>query len=450
MKAIIIGAGSAGGVLAERLTEENYDVIVIDPNPASLARLAENLDILTIEGSGADPRVLARAGVEDAALLLAVTDRDEANILACILARNAGVKHRIARIQNPAYHQGLGLIDLSVLGVSLAIDPATECATEMAALLMSPLAQEVARLFDGRVIAATFKIPAGARNLDLPLAQYPNAELIRNLRLIALERNGELLIPDGETRLAVDDFAAVVGTSEQLIKLADDLLPERTIIRKVVIAGGGPIGCMLAQQLERFDKFGLVLLERDPAVAEQCANVLKQTLVLCGDMLSQDLIHTAGITRETAFVSTLADNEANIIASLLATKSGACFSIGRVSKLEYLPIINQVGLLDRTVNPYLSMINAIIHFIRGTHAERVSTLRSLKGEFHEVTVTTKSPLCDKTLRDAKLPRGLIVASLLRGSDIITPTGDITIEAGNRLVIFGLPDAIKKIAPLCKK
>lgn len=450
MKAIIIGAGSAGSVLAERLIGEDFSVVVIDKDAAALAALSEHLDLLTITGNGADPQVLTQAEVDSATMLLAVTSNDAANLLACTMASNAGVKHRVARIQNAAYYNGYGLIDMAVQGVSLAIDPAAECASEMLSLLTAPLAQEVVRLFDGRMVAATFKLPPDARNLGLPLAEYPDQEAIRNIRFLALERDGELRIPDGGTKLAAGDFVAVAATPERLDELARDLIPGRPVIRKVIIAGGGGIGCALARKLEKLDKYGVVLLENNAQVAEAGANMLRQTLVLQGDMLSEDVMHTAGVTTETAFVTTLEDNEANIIGALLAKKNGACFTIGRVSKLEYLPIINQVALLDRTVNPYLSMINAIVHFIRGMHAERVFTMRTLGGEFHEVTVTPKSPLCNKPIREAELPKGTIIASILRDNGVIMPIGDTRLEPADRLVFYALPQAAHRIAPLFKK
>ena len=447
MKAIIMGAGNAGAVLAARLAAEKFDAVVIDTDAGKLARLSENFDVMTLEGNGADPETLARAGIENAAILLAVTNHDEANILACNFARNAGVRHRVARIQNPALLHGAGLADLSVLGVDLAIAPASECAAEMAALLLSPMALEVARLFDGLVVAAALQIPPDARHLGVPLGQYPNPGVLRDVRIIALARGGELHIPGGETCLASGDLVAVAGAHAHINALAADLLPGRAPIRKVVIAGGGHIGLALARLLERADQFGTVLLERDPAVAERCAGVLRQTLVLCGDMLSGEFLQTAGITRETAFVSTFPDNEDTLIGALLARKIGASFTLGRVSKLEYLPIIRQVGLHDRAVNPYLSMNDAILHFIRGAHAACVSSFQTLAGEFHEVTLTTKSPLAGVPLRGAKLPRGLIVASILRNGGVITPCGDTVPEPGDRAAIFGLPGAARKIAAL---
>ncbi|MCL1888435.1 MAG: NAD-binding protein, partial [Kiritimatiellaeota bacterium] len=353
------------------------------------------------------------------------------------------------RIQNPAHLQGSGLADLSVLGVDLAIDPASECAEEMAALLRTPLAHEVAPLFEGQAVAAVFKIPDDARNLGLPLAQYPNPGVLRDIRIIALTRGGTLAIPGGDTRLEAGDIVAVAGGPAKIQALANDLAPGRMLIRKVVIAGGGAIGLDLARRLERLDQFGIVLLERDPAVAERCAGALRQTLVLCGDMLSQDFMQTAGITGETAFATTLADNEDNLIAALLARKNGARLTLGRVSKLEYLPIIRQVGLLDRVVNPYLSMSNTILHFIRGKHAANISSFQTLPGELHEVVITPKFPFAAVPLREARLPRGLIVAAILRGAEAVMPAGETTLEPGDRAVIFGEPGATHKIAALCK-
>jgi trk system potassium uptake protein len=448
MRAVILGAGSAGSHLAARLCAENYDVVVVDHRPGPLASLSDDLDILTIEGHGSSPAVLDRAGIREAEIFVAVTDSDDVNILACVIARMAGVKYKVARISSPDYHAPESPLHLREIGVDLAINPKEECAQELAYMLNLPGTQEVVDLFEGQILSIGFKISADSPLLRCTLADCPKADLLAPVRVLALQRGKSVQIPHGDTRFMVGDDLYMVGRPEDLDAMLDYAYPDRPTIRKVVIAGGGGLGRALARLLEP-TALDLVLAEANAETAELCSEMLDRTLVLKGSIMADDTLENAGITDETAFVATTGSDENNIIGCLLGQREGACLTIAKVSRPEYVPIINSLSLLDRAVNPHLSMTNAILHYVRGRSVRSAAVLSTLGGELLEMELDAAHPWTGQPVRALHMPRGAIIAVLERHHVVMVPTGDMTLLAGDRLVLFALPETVSQLAELLR-
>lgn len=449
MRAIIVGAGAAGSNLAERLNAEKCDVVVVDHNPSLLSRLTEDLDILTIEGNGSSPVVLEKAGVRETQILVAVTDSDEVNILACAIARAAGVPHCVARVSSPDYVSGDISFDLKKVGVDLALNPKEECANELSHMLEISGTQEVIDLFNGRVLAVGFKVSPDSPLTRCTLGTCPKPDLIRSVRFIALQRGEDVIIPHGDTGFMVGDELYVVGRPADLDRMMDYVYPDRPVIRKVVIAGGGVLGRALARRLEK-TRLDVTLIEQKETIAEACTGVLDRTLVLHGNVTSGETLEEAGITEKTAFVSVTGSDENNIIGCLLGQRAGACLTIAKVSKPEYVPIINSLSLLDRAVNPHLSMMNAILHFVRGHHVRSAALMSTMHGELLEVMVGAGHEWCGKQIKDLQIPRGAIIAVLERIGEMKVPAGDVRIESGDRLMLFALEKAMGQIKPLLER
>lgn len=443
MKGIIIGAGSAGRNLAERLCHEHYEVVVIDENPAPLGLLREDHDLMTVVGSGSSPAVLREAGLDGADLLVAVTDCDEVNILACIWARIAGVRHKVARITNADFMSEGGSSRLNELGIDLAINPRDECAAEIAHMLRLPGTEEAIDLLEGRVLAVGFKVSGDSPLLRFGLKDCVRPDLLQTVRLIGLQRAGQAEIPHGDTRFMVGDDLYVVGEPDRLPPFLDVVYPDRPRIQKAVIAGGGALGLSLARQLES-SGLELRLIERDEVVAQACADVLNRVQVEKGDVLSEEMIEGAGFGSTTAFVAATGDDEGNIIGCLLAQRAGACLTVAKVAKPDYVAIINNLSLLDRAVSPHLSMMNAILHFVRGKSVQSASLLHTLPGELLEVVLGSAHPWAGAAIRSLKMPDGAIIATIERRREIVVPTGDTELRAGDRLVLFALPGTIGRL------
>jgi trk system potassium uptake protein TrkA len=349
----------------------------------------------------------------------------------------------VARVSNLDIRADSDLLRLKELGVDLAINPKEECAVELAYMLQLPGAEEVVDLLQGRVLALGFKVSADSPLLRQTLKDCLPQEILRTVRFIAVQRGDDLSIPFGDARFMVGDDLYVVGQPDALPALMDVVYPDRPKIAKAIIAGGGSLGLSLARQLEP-SGLDIVLIEMDGRTADACSNVLDRTLVLHGDAMSQETLENAGIGENTAFVSTTGSDENNIIMCLLAQKAGASFTVGSVSKPDYVPVINNLSLLDRAVSPHLSMMNSILHFIRGRNVRAATLFHTLPGELLEIMVETGHAWAGRAVRDLGMPKGTILATMERGGDVLVPTGDTLLGVGDRLVVFALPGAVKKL------
>lgn len=443
MRVLIIGAGAAGQQLARRLCAERHDVVMVDQAPAALEEMEAQLDILTVSGPGSSPSTLEQAEIGKADLVVAVTSRDEVNILACLLAHAAGVRHKVARISDTAYIRETGPFDLRALGIDLVVSQKEECAHDLFNVLRLPGTIEVVDVLNMNAVAAGIKV-----DIDSPLAMarldaFPAPELIDTIRFIALQQGKKVMIPRGDTQFMIGDDVYLVGDPKAVSAFLQWAYPDRPQFERIIVAGGGDVGFHVLKMVETLDAEP-ILLEPDPARAEFCADHLNRTLVLKANPLDPATMEDVGITSRTAFVATIEDDENNMILCLLAEKHGACFTAAQIIKTGYTPIISSLSLMDRAVNPYISMINAISRFIRGTEVEAASSLYSLPGELIEVRVPESSPWADHTLREIGALRHGIIAAVLRNQQVIPATGDMKLNADDRVVLYALPGASRRI------
>ncbi|MFH0953750.1 MAG: Trk system potassium transporter TrkA [Verrucomicrobiota bacterium] len=449
MRVVIIGSGNAGQNLAAKLCDEGHDIVLIDSREEPLAEAESKLDILTIHGEGSSPRVLAKAEIGKADLVVAVTDRDEVNILACIIAHAAGVKHKVARVSNRDYLEPTDRMDLQKLGVDLVVSQKEECANELFNILRMPGTLEAVDLLEGQILAVGVKVHMDSPLIRGPLKAFPKPELLQAIRFIAVIRGVELIVPRGDTQFLIGDEVYLVGRPQDVSSFLDWAWPERHSFKKVVIAGGGDMGLHLAQLLER-TSIQVALVEPDNARANYCSGVLTRSLVIKGNPLDKETLQNAGIVEETAFVAAEGTDENNIIGCLLAADLGARFTLAQVTKPEYVPIIDNLSLLDRAVSPPLSMINAILHFVRGHHVKAAALFHKLPGELLDVVVPPKGKWAGQAIKDLKLPAGVTIAGVRRKDDVFVATGDLVLVEGDRLVVFSPPDAVAKLEQLFRK
>jgi trk system potassium uptake protein TrkA len=206
----------------------------------------------------------------------------------------------------------------------------------------------------------------------------------------------------------------------------------------------------LARQVETASDLEIVLLEADPARAELCSSVLQHALIIRGDLLTPDVVSEVGLREDTAYFAATDDDEYNIISCLLAQKHGACHTLARVTRSEYVPVIENLSLLDRPVNPNLSMMNAILRFVRGQNVCAAASMDTLPGELLEVVLTERNAWTHHAVRDLKMPRGSILATIQREEAVHVPTGDFMLEPGDRLVVFALPQSVARLKSLFSK
>jgi trk system potassium uptake protein TrkA len=448
MRVLIIGAGNAGRQLAERLCDEKHSVVMLDEDPQVLAEAEAGLDILTICGPGSSPRILAEAQVEKCQLVIAVTDCDEVNILACLYAHAAGVERKVARVASPEYIHSDDTYDLTSMGIDLVINQKQECAREMFHMLQMPEAVEAFDIFKGKVMVAGVVVDAQSLLLGTTPAQCGNQELIQKIRIIAIRRNNELIVPHGDTRFEQDDTVYLIGNRADLRAFFAWLNPERKSFDKIIIAGGGDLGLMLAKRVEKETE--CVLLEQDEDRARHCSAELQKTLILQADALAGSALDETGIGPRTAFVALTGDDENNIMNCLMAKKKGATFTLANITRTDYLPVVESLNLIDRVVSPYISTTHAILHYLRSQKVQAASLLHNLPGELLDVVVPKVSKAAFKKIREIKMPRNALIASVLRDHEVLPATGDLQLVPQDRLLIFAHPDAVKKIQAMFLK
>lgn len=442
MRILIIGAGNAGRQLALRLCEEKHSVVMIDTDPEVLAEAEATLDILTVCGSGSSPQVLEEAQVGKCHLCIALTDRDEVNILACLYAHAAGVPRNIARVASPEYIHTNDAYDLTTMGIDLVINQKQECANEMFQSLSMPGAVEAFDLLAGRVLVAGFRVSESTPLNGTTPATCQKPDLLQNIRMIAVHRDSELIIPYGDTLFQPGDLVYILGERSRVKKFSEWVCPQLKPMEKVIIAGGGDLGLMLAKLIE--DTVECVLLEKDEERALFCSAELNKTLVLRADALAESTLTETGITNRTAFVALTGDDEDNIMNCLMARKHGVVFTVAQIARTDYIPVIESLNLIHRIVSPYISTTHAILHYLRSQQIKAAALLHNLPGELLDVIIPKESKLCGKMIREIKMPRQAIVATVLREHEVVSATGDLELAAGDRLVIFAHRDVVKKI------
>ena len=446
MRILIIGAGNAGRHLAGKLSEERHDIVIIDNDEDALQEISAQFDIQTVQGEGSSPRVLEEAGLSKADLVVAVTDRDEVNILACAYAQAAGVAHKVARVSNPDFIHSESKFDLRRMGIDLVISQKEECAQEIFTVLRMPGTLEAVDMLEERVLAVGIKVHMDSPLVLQSLKTFSHPEMLQKVRLIALLRGDELLVPKGDTQLMIGDDIYFVGEPPAVHEFLEWACPEHERFEKVIIAGGGDLGLQLALLLEK-SGMPVVLIEKDADRAEECSRRLDRAMVMRGDALDQETLENAGVVHGSAFVAVTSSDENNIMICLLAEKAGSTFTLAQVTRPEYVPIISSLSLLDRAVSAHMSMINAILHFVRGKNVKAAALLHRLPGELLDVVVPAGSPWCGKPIKDQRIPNGLMIATALRGDQVISATGDLRLQAGDRLVVFALPQAVAKVEAL---
>lgn len=444
MRIVVVGAGEVGYHVAERLCREGHDVVVVDVAPERLEYVQSHLDVAVLQGSGASPAVLDQAGVSDADLLLAVTSVDEVNLVCCILARGKRELMKVARVSNPDFFSEGGRLEPERFGVHAMINPEREVAFEAFRLLQSTAATDVAE-FAGGVQVIGLRVQAGA-----PIAGRTLAEIGADLGPLpmltaAIERDGRTVVPTGASTVHPSDLLYVVTATEAIPRALELCGYEHGKLKHVMIAGGSHEAFYLGQLLlQHRVQVTVVVKERERA--KHFAEKLDGALVLNADATDVELLELEGVGGVDAFVAFTEEDESNILSSLAAKHAGAKQVVTLVNRTEYLPLLRRVGL-DAAVSPRLCAANAILRYVRRGSVLRVATLKESEAEVISFRVRPGSPLIGRPLAEVDFPDGAIVATIVRGEQIIVPRGrDVLMEA-DTAIVFALPETVKPVERL---
>jgi len=443
LKIIIVGAGEVGFHIASHLAHENKDVVIIDAAPEAIRRVSDNLDVQTITGSGSSPVVLEAAGIKEAEILLAVTDSDEINLVACLVANIISpTTKKLARIRNADYDEFHDNFSEYAPHIDMIINPEIEVVKTIDRLMSMPGAVDVGEFADGRIKFVGIRLDPSTGLDGVRLADI-FAETGKQPPLIAaVIREEELIIPRGNDRLQAGDLVYFISEAHKLSQSLEVFDKYVEPISRVLIVGGGQLGFRLATFLEEKSIYTKIV-EKDAGRCMELAEKLNKAVVLHGDGSDQELLIEENIKDMDVVITLTHDEETNIIASLLARRMGTPKTITRISKFSYFPLMSTIGL-EQVVSSRHSAINTILQHIRRGKVLSAISIKDQQAEVMEAVALETSGIVGKPLKHISFPKGALVAGITRDGQVIIPSGESIIEPEDRIIIFASRKAIPKI------
>ncbi len=439
MRVIIVGAGEVGYQIAKFLSLESIDVVVIDRDKNKLRRVIEYLDVAAVEGEGGSPSTLKEAEADKADILLAVTDSDETNMIACLLAKVFNIPRKIARIRNSEYFNNERLLSKELLDIDPAINPELELAKAVERLLELPLAADIEEFENGLIKVIGFKIPETAPLIG---KTFKKIGTVNNKKFLIgiIVREDKAIIPSGEDVIKKGDIIYVPVKKEEVADTLALLGVSAKPAKKVMILGGGRTGYNIASDIEQ--KADVKIIEKEAERCKYLTRNLKKALVLHGDGVEQRLLLEENIKDMDAFVAVSNNDELNIMAALLAHKLGTKKTVAAVNKTDYILIAHNLGL-QAALSPRLLTASTILRYVRRGDILSLTTVAEGKAEIIEGRIRNTSPLIDKTLEEAQ-PKASLIGAIIRGEDVIIPSGSDKILKGDKVIIFTLKESIKDV------
>ncbi|MGD1975542.1 MAG: Trk system potassium transporter TrkA [Desulfobacterales bacterium] len=443
MKIVIVGAGEVGFHIASHLTVENKDVVVIDKSADAIRRVSDHLDVQVVQGSGSSPVVLEKAGIRNAEVLLSVTDSDETNLVACLVADMLSPStQKLARVRDGDFDQYHDHFREHAPHIDTIINPEIEVVKTIESLMSVPEAADVGEFADGRIKFIGIYLEKNSRLTGVRLADLPDKITNARLLIAAVVREEELIIPGGNDYLMPGDLVYFISEEDKLQETLALFDKYNEPLKRALIIGGGNIGFRLAKSLEG-NSIYCKIIENNPNRCAEIAEELNRTVVLCGDGSDQVLLAEENI-QDIEVVVTLTNNEeTNILASLLAKRMGAKKSIAKISKFSYFPLMKAIGI-EKVVSTRLSAINTILRHIRRGKVLSDISLKGEQAEIIEALALETSDIVDRPLKQISFPKGAIVVGIIRKDDIIIPSGDSVIRPQDRVIIFARRQAIPKV------
>jgi len=444
VKIIIVGAGEVGFNIAQRLSEETQDVVLIDKDPQKIKTVTENLDVQALLGSGTSPKLLRDAGIEGADMLVAATDIDEVNLISCLLAHGLN-KYiiRVARVKNNEFLVERQLFDQEASGIDHIINPQSVMVELILSLMEVPGASEVIDFVGGRVKLIGFTVSKNSTLIGSKLMSFKEME--GKLLIGAIVRGDQVVIPHGKDVIQANDVVYVVIKKDEIAQAFNLFNIKNEALRRVIIVGAGQTGTILATALEQ-SKIHVKIIDKDNDICLKLAEKLEKVMVINGDGSDKNLLQEVNIEDVDLVVVITGDEEKNVLISLLATGLGAKRTITRISNLSYIPFVSAIGI-NTVVSPRLSAVRAILQYIRRGKIISVTPLKGEYAEAIEAEALDTSDIVNIPLSKVKFPKGAIVGAIIRGEQIIIPRGDSIIKPKDRLIIFALQQVVPKLEKL---
>ena len=437
MQIVIIGDGKVGHKLAVQLSEEDYDIVLIDQNAGKLKEALNRLDIICITGNGADAEIQKQAEVDRSDLVIACASTDEFNMLSCLLAKRLGAKHTIARVRNPIYYQQIDLLR-SDLRLSMAVNPELSAANEIARILLFPAASKVETFMKGRAELVEHVLKAGN-----PLAGLSLAEIDRRFKIdmlvCAVKRGNSVFIPDGDFVLQEDDRLHIAAGHHDLRSFFKSMGKKSTKVKRVMICGGGNVCFYLSRQLLQAG-MQVKIIERSEEKCEYLCELLPKATIIQGDAADHDLLIEEGIGESDAVVALTGMDEENIIMSLFAKAQGVDKIIAKVNEDSRAQMVEGLGI-DSIVSVKSAAADEIVNYVRAmknsySSANVETSYRLLGGkvEAMEFIIRKECSFTNVALKDLPTKPNHLIACIGRGRKVIIPGGDDHMEVGDSVIV----------------
>lgn len=437
MKILILGAGQVGSSAADHLSrEEANEVTVVDVRADVLRELQDRLDIRTVVGHAAHPEVLARAGARDADIIIALTDSDETNMVACQIAYTLfHTPTKIARIRSAEYMNAKKLFGPDALPVDVRISPEQLVCEYIEQLILYPGTMQVLAFAGGKVRLVGVRVEKEGLLVDQRIAalkeHIPNTEA----RIAAIYRDGKAMIPEGDTIIKAGDEVFFIAARKDIRVFLSELRKLEDPVRRVVIAGGGNIGLRLAMALEQTNQ--VKIIERDPQRARVISEQLNKAIVLVGDAADEELLLEENIDSVDIFCGLTNAEEANILSSMLAKRLGAHKVMALINRPSYAELVES-GSIDIAISPQQVTIGSLLAYVRRGDVVKVHSLRRGAAEAIEAIAhgeAGQSKVVGKTIEELDLPTGASIAAIVRDDQVIMAHHDTMIEADDHVILF---------------
>ncbi|MET0610874.1 MAG: Trk system potassium transporter TrkA [Pseudomonas caspiana] len=436
MKIIILGAGQVGGTLAEHLASEANDITVVDTDGDRLRDLGDRLDIRTVQGRGSFPTVLRQAGADDADMLVAVTNSDETNMVACQVAYTLfHTPTKIARVREAAYLTRAGLFDNDAIPVDVLISPEQVVTNYIKRLIEYPGSLQVIDFAGGKAQLVAVKAYYGGPLVGQQLRQLREHMPNVDMRVAAIFRRDRPILPQGDTVIEADDEVFFIAAKADIRAVMSEMRRLDENYKRIVIAGGGHIGERLAEAIE--SRYQVKIIEMNPARCRQLSESLNSTVVLQGSASDRDLLLEENIANTDLFLALTNDDEANIMSSLWAKRMGARKVMTIINNPAYVDLV-QGGEIDIAVSPQLATIGTLLAHVRRGDIVSVHSLRRGAAEAIEVVAhgdTKSSKVIGKAIKDIALPSGTTIGAIIRADEVLIAHDATVIETGDHVIMF---------------
>ncbi len=431
MRIIIVGAGAVGSYLAERLSSGGEDVTVIEDNEVRAAQLQETIDALVLRGNGASAHLLEEAEAGKADLLIAVSDSDGANVLACFTGKELGAKTTIARIEDPEIREGANR-----LGVDVTIDPSGTAAEELVGIVGLGGASELVQFAEGKLVMVGGIVAPNAPITEGPLRQLRMRQAEWGWVVAALVRDGRTIVAHGDTAVSAGDHALVMTTDDRVGEATRLLGVKRRHIDRAIVLGGTRLAELTCDVMAEAG-LSVVMVDEADDRCTYLASRHPRALVICGDPTDPEVMGDLELGPKDVVMGLTGWDEVNLLGCLVAKASGAGMTISRFNRISYVGLLSGIGI-DAAVSARLMAASAILRFVRQGQVEQVATFSDTDAEAIEIEVQEDSEAANKSLLDLDLPIGVIIGGISRDGTTFVPDGSTVVRPGDHIIFFAVP------------